>query len=321
MDLTNLTENNHLKSWKLYGGGVLGIVMLMSLSPIFIVDPSEMGNLRRLGSVVYNEPLQPGPHLKFPLIDTVDRLQVSLTTLHIPSFDVNTVDNQKITLDINFNFTIPKNKVNHLLYEVGKTGDFDIETSIVPIVRDRVGRVFNKQNTTNISQNREIIQQEVTELVFAAMREQFGIEPHSLQFAGIIYSPTFVQSNENAVKAKNDAVAEQNKQIVETAKAQQKVIAAKGEADAAIEAAQGAARSVEIASQAEKTRKTLEGEGQAARLKAEMAMFNNDSKQYIAFMEAQAKLKWNGQLPQIVSGENGGNIMPILSMPNSANGK
>jgi regulator of protease activity HflC (stomatin/prohibitin superfamily) len=289
----------------------------MLLSNFFyIVDPSEMANIRRMGNVVYKNPLGSGPHFKIPLIDTVDIVQVSLTTLHIPPFDVNTVDNQKITLDMNFNFTVPRNKVNHLLYEVGKTGNVDIADSIIPVVKDRAGRVFNKQNTTAISQNRELIQDQVTREVFNAMESLFGLQPHSLQIAQIIYSPTFVESNENAVKAKNEAVAEQNKQVVETAKAQQKVITAKGLADSAIESATGAAKSAVIRAEADKTKQILDGEGQASRLKLEISAFNNNPELYIRYLQAKAQLQWNGQTPQVMTGSNA-NPAVIIPMPNS----
>lgn len=308
--VSTVPKGNFLK----YAGyGIAAFIVLSST--IYVVDPSEMANIRRMGDVVYKEPVGAGPHLKIPFIDTVDIVQVSLTTLHIPPFDVNTVDNQKITLDMNFNFTVPRNKVNHLLYEVGKTGNVDIADSIIPVVRDRAGRVFNKQNTTIISQNREAIQEQVTHAVFTAMSEQFGLQPHSLQIAQIIYSPTFVQSNENAVRAKNDAVAEQNKQVVETAKAQQKVIAAKGLADSAIESATGAAKSAVIRAEADKTKQILDGEGQAARLKLEISAFNNSPELYIRYLQARAQLQWNGQSPQVVGGTGSQQaiVVPVTS--------
>jgi regulator of protease activity HflC (stomatin/prohibitin superfamily) len=305
---------NSKSGWLKMAGYALAVLIVVS-SSVYVVDPSEMANMRRMGNPVYNQPLGAGPHLKIPFIDTVDIVQVSLTTLHIPPFDVNTVDNQKITLDMNFNYTVPRNKVNHLLYEVGKTGNVDIADSIIPVVRDRAGRVFNRQNTTIISQNRESIQEQVTRAVFTAMSEQFGLQPHSLQIAQIIYSPTFVQSNENAVRAKNDAVAEQNKQVVETAKAQQKVIAAKGLADSAIESATGAAKSAVIRAEADKTKQILDGEGQAARLKLEISAFNNSPDLYIRYLQARAQLQWNGQSPQVVGGAGSQQaiIVPVSS--------
>ena len=86
---------------KYIGYGIAAVIVLSS--SIYVVDPSEMANVRWMGRDVYTTPVGAGAHLKIPLIDTVDIVQVSLTTLHIPAFDVNTVDNQKITLEINFN--------------------------------------------------------------------------------------------------------------------------------------------------------------------------------------------------------------------------
>ncbi|TAL32392.1 MAG: prohibitin family protein [Alphaproteobacteria bacterium] len=296
------------------GGLTLAFLAAAGLGSFYTVDPSERANLRRLGNIAYSEPVGAGTHLKFPFIDKVDKIQVSLTTLHIPAFDVNTIDNQKITLEINFNYTVPMGKVNHLLYEVGKSGHMDLDESIIPVAKDRAARVFAQQNTTTVSQNREAIQAKVEKDVADAVRDLFGIEPHSLQIASIGYSKAFIESNENAVKAKNDAVAEQNKQVVETAKAQQKVIAAKGEADAEIERATGSARAAVIAAEADKQKQVLDGEGQGARLKAEIAALGSPEN-YIRYMDTKAKNLWDGKAPYVQSGPGGSSPTVVVPIP------
>jgi regulator of protease activity HflC (stomatin/prohibitin superfamily) len=293
------------------GGLTLVFLGAAAMGSFYTVDPSEKANVRRLGNVEYSEPVGAGTHFKMPFIDQVDKIQVSLRTLHVPAFDVNTIDNQKITLEINFNYTVPTSKVNHLLYEVGRSGHTDLDESILPVAKDRAARVFAKQNTTTVSQNREQIQAEVTKEVSDAVKDLFGIEPHSLQIASIQYSKAFIESNENAVKAKNDAIAEQNKQVVATAIAQQKVIAAKGEADAAIESATGAAKSAVIAAEADKQKQVLDGEGQGARLKAEIASLGGPEN-YIKYLEAKAKNNWDGKAPTVMGGTSGG---PTVVVP------
>ncbi|MEZ0225415.1 MAG: SPFH domain-containing protein [Alphaproteobacteria bacterium] len=292
------------------GGLTVAFLAVAGFGSFYTVEPSEKANIRRLGNVTYTEPVGSGTHLKFPFIDKVDKIQVSLTTLHIPAFDVNTIDNQKISLEINFNYTVPTAKVNHLLYAVGKSGRMELDESIIPVAKDRAARVFAQQNTTTVSQNREAIQAKVEKDVADAVRDLFGIEPHSLQIASIGYSKAFIESNENAVKAKNDAVAEQNKQVVETAKAQQKVIAAKGEADSEIERATGSARAAVIAAEADKQKQVLDGEGQGARLKAEIAALGG-SDAYIRYLEAKAKNLWDGKAP-LVSGSGGGSTPTVV---------
>jgi regulator of protease activity HflC (stomatin/prohibitin superfamily) len=261
--------------------------------------------------------------MKLPFIDKVDRAQLSLRTLTIPTFSVNTIDNQKIDLDINFNYRLPVDKVNYLLYQVGQVDDAndDIDEIIIPVAMDRAARVFAQQNTTKISMDREAIQAEVTDEVFKAVRELFGLEPQSLQIAKIGYSDTFVQSNERAVANKNAAIAEENKKDVETAKANQIKIEAAGQADSQINAAKGEAQSIRLRAEAEKKSLDLEAEGEANRLRAEIAPFG-DADTYLKYMEEQVKLKWNGKRPQVEVHGNGANagggatvVVPVPGLP------
>lgn len=302
---------------KLVAGGLTVVFLAAAgFGSFYSVDQSEKANLRRFGHPVYTQPVSSGLHMKIPFVDNVDKVQTTLTTLHIPEFKVNTVDNQQITLNLNFNYTVPVGDVNHILYEVGKAGAADIKESIIPVVQDRASRVFNKQNTTTISMNRDQIQAEVTSSVFQAVKDLFGIEPHSLQFAQIGYSPAFIESNENAVKAKNEAVAEENKVAVETAKAQQAVTSAKGQADAAIEAARGQSQSLLLNAQANEKKAELDGQGAQARLKSEMSAFGGDAKLYIEYLKATAQNKWNGQAPQVMAGNGGATVVvPLPSAP------
>ena len=283
-------------------GGLAALFAVYAATDCFYkVEPNEVANIRRLDKVLYSTPIKSGTHFKLPFIDQVDKAQLSLRTLKIPTFSVNTVDNQKIDLEINFNYKLPISNVNHLLYEVGQVESAendDIDDSIIPVAMDRAGRVFAKQNTTNISMDRENIQAEVTAEVFKAVRELFGIEPQSLQIAKIGYSDSFVRSNDIAVSTKNAAVAEENKKDVVTAVAQQFVIEATGKADAKIKAASGQAESIRLRAAAEKESLTLEAQGLADRLRAEIKPFGTPDA-YIKYLEKQAALKWDGQRPQV----------------------
>ena len=254
-----------------------------------------------------------------PLIDTVDRIRVSLTTLHIPQFDVTTVDNQKVTIDENFNYTIPEDKVYHIMYEIGRAGNVDLESQVVPVVKDRTARILAGQNMVTINANRPAIQADIEKYVFQSVEELFGIQPHSLQIQGIIPSASFMASNEAAVKAKNDAVAAENTKRIRQFEADQIVIKAKGEADSAIEAARGRSQSVLLEAQAHKTRQVLEGEGLEARLAAEIKPFGSPDK-YIEYLKARAALNWNGQQPQIVAGSGSSTnlVIPVTGVGGGA---
>ena len=279
---------------------------------IYVVQPSDMANVRRLGNMLYQEPVGEGPHFRIPFLDTVDTLQVDLRTLHIPPFKVNTVDNQQITLEMNFNYTVPKESVNRLLYQVGKAGGGEVDANIIRVAMDRAARAFAVQNTTQISAKREDIQREVTTRVFEAVTEQFGIEPHSLQFAQIALSEAFIQSNEAAVLAKNEALLEQNRERIKSAQAAQAVILSEGNAKVAIENARGESESAIILAEANRYKAEQDGKGQAGLTTAGINVFG-DVDTYNRYLEAKAKLRWDGVLPQ-VSVQGGGATVVVPSL-------
>ena len=311
------------KGTKLGAGALVAVFGIMAVSQsYFTVQPSEVANVRRFNSVLHAQPLERGTYFKLPFgIDKVDRAQISLRTLHINPFIVNTIDNQQITLDINFNYVLPKNQVNHVLYEVGSVEDShndDIDDSIIPVAMDRAARVFAQQNTTNISLDREKIQAKVEADVSKAVEELFGIEPRSLQFAAVTYSDAFVASNNLAVTNKNLALAELNKKKVEEAKAGQVLAEAKGVADSAIATAKGNKASIILKATADAQARALEGEGQAERLRKEIAPFKTPQA-YITYLQRKAELQWNGQRPQVeVAGGadgKGGQTAVVIPVP------
>jgi len=294
------------------------VLFFLAYGSWYVITPTDRGNVRRLGVVQYQKPVEPGLHFKLPLIDHVDELQVSLTTLRIPPFDVTTVDNQKVTLEMNFNYTTPENKVNHILYEIGRAGNTDIEDQVLAVAKDRAARIFAGQNMVSVNANRTEIQESIEKSISDSVRDLFGIEPHSLQIVGITPSAAFMESNERAVKAKNDAVAAENTKRTRQFEADQIVISAKGQADSAIEAARGRAESVRLEAEAAKTRLTLEGEGTEANLTSQIKPFGSPDK-YIQYMQAKAALNWDGRTPQIVSGGSGGPNL-VIPMPAGAYG-
>ena len=165
--------------------GIVAIILLFG--SFFTVDQTELANVRRFGVVLYpkDSPLLPGFHLKLPLIDTVDKMVVTLQTLHIPPFQVLTVDNQQVTIEENFNYTIAPKDFYHVVYEVGRPGDIDINDQVIPVAHDRTARVLASQNMVTVNADREKIQAAVEASVTSSVEQLFGVTAHSLQIAGI----------------------------------------------------------------------------------------------------------------------------------------
>jgi regulator of protease activity HflC (stomatin/prohibitin superfamily) len=274
----------------------------------FIVQPTEMGGVRRLGTVRTAQPLTPGFYFKAPFIDQVDKLQVSIDTFRINDLRVYTIDNQSVTISVGVTYRIPSDAVFKLLYDVGRSGVFDIHRNIEQIIADRTLRLFAKRNTVKISEEREQIAGDVRIAVSQSVRELFGVDIFDLQIPAIKYSDTFVASVEAAVKAKNDAIAAENTVNRIRYEGEQKVVTAKAEAEAqiarstaqkqaAILAAEGEARSIELRSAAEALGIRVRGE----------ALKENE--RVIDLTLAQ---KWSGQPPQTILG--GAGAVPFFNI-------
>lgn len=330
--------------------GILGVGIAYNMVT-FDVAPNERAGVRRFGAVVSTEPVQPGRYFQVPFFTTVDELTVSLQTVHVKPFTVNTVDNQRVSLEINISYSVPDAAVFHLLYNVGRNISGDITANIEPIVRDRVSRVFANKNTNFISRDRDQIQDEVTAVVHDELSRMFRVQINSVQIASINFSDAFISSNENAVQEKNRAVAAENKVKTIGLEAQQRVAEAEGAAKTKIAQAEGANKSAILAAEAEAKRvelssnadararviqaraeaeatlaqaeadkkaRELRGSGEAAALTAIVGSMGG-AERYIQMLNAQANNRWKGEVPTtVLNGGDKGVTMPmIVPMPSA----
>lgn len=272
----------------------------------FVVQPSELAGLRRLGRVITAEPLAPGWYFKIPLVDTIDTLQVSINTFKLESLTVYTVDNQSVTISVSMTYRIPKRGVLKLLYEVGRSGAFDIDENIYPITSDRIMRVFAKTNTTKISEQRDTIGQEIKTLVTQSLNEMFAVEVIDLQISAIKYSQTFEASVEAAVKAKNEAIAAENTVRRVQYEGEQQIVAAKAAANVLLTQAEADKAAKVLAAEGEARAIILQGEARAQSLRLQAAALNGAT----ALVEFTKAERWSGQLPNTVLGE----ALPILNL-------
>ncbi|CAK0776492.1 PHB domain-containing protein [Azospirillaceae bacterium] len=291
----------------------------------FIVQPSEMAGLRRMGSLITKQPIGSGLHFKLPLLDAADTIQVSLDRSVIDDMDVYTADNQKITISIGLTERIPPNAVFRLLYDTGRTGSFDIKGNISQVAKDRALRVFARHNTQNISEKREEIAHLMTKEIGSAVKEYFGIDVIDVQIINLQYSKEFVESNEKAVKQKNIALAAQYEVQKIKAEAEQAVARSKGEAEAnrtkaegeaaaRIARAKGDADSRLLAAAAEAKAADLVNEATARGLHLKgQAYAQFPALVTIAAIE-QLFSRWQGQVPSTMIGGVSGNLPTLLNL-------
>ena len=137
-------------------GALAALIVVAALfGSVYVVQPTEMAGVRRLGVVTSAAPIGPGLHAKAPFIDGVDRLQISLTTFQVNDLGVYTIDNQPVRIGVGVSYRVPPEAVFKLLYGVGASGNVDIDANLRPIIADRALRVFARRNTISISAERE----------------------------------------------------------------------------------------------------------------------------------------------------------------------
>jgi regulator of protease activity HflC (stomatin/prohibitin superfamily) len=161
---------------------------LLALSPPwFIVQPSEMAGVRRLGQVVTSSPLAPGYYFKVPWLDINDNLQVSLTAFQVNDLPIFTVDQQWINVSVGISFTVPKDAVFKLLYQVGRSGDFDIDQNIRPVISESVMLVFSRYPAEKLTAERAEIVKELEIALSTSLQRVFGLNIQDVQITKILY--------------------------------------------------------------------------------------------------------------------------------------
>jgi regulator of protease activity HflC (stomatin/prohibitin superfamily) len=290
-------------SFRLLGLALLVLaIWILASDSFYVVGPNEMAGVRRLGTVITDQPVPSGPHLKIPLLDRVDKLSVSINHFQLEDFEVHTVDNQPVTVSLGITYRIPPDAVMRVLYKVGRPGNIDIDSNIRPIIADRAQKVFARRNTISISDERQLIGAEIEASVSEQLRQLFGLEIIDTQISKISYASSFVDSINNAMKAKNDALAAENKVAQFRAEGEQKVVTAKAEAEAQVARAEAAKQSVILAAEGESEAITLKGNAQAEAIRENPRLIDLTIAEH-----------WSGAVPDTVMG-GGATVAPFFEL-------
>jgi regulator of protease activity HflC (stomatin/prohibitin superfamily) len=294
-----MSSKDEVNVVKLGAIGLGALLLVISFfSCWFIIPPNDVGFTRWLGgTVMESTPLEPGFHLKVPFMETVDRLQITQSMYTLPTMFVYTNDNQEVGINVSVIYDIPKADAYHMMYDIGRAGAIDIDTTVLPVVRNDTQAVFARYNTLDISDKRAEIAQAMEASVSADLLRLFGIHVINVQLTGIQYSPEFNRAVEAAMSAKAAATQAENEVLQRQYQAQQMVETAKGNAEKAVILADANAKA-RIAN--------AQGEAKAISLVSD-ALRQNPT--YIRWYEAS---KWDGTLPKYVAGK-GVAALPVIN--------
>lgn len=205
--------------------GVAVIVGAAVFSSVKVVDTGYRGIKTRFGKVV-GESLPEGFYIYNPITTTIHEMdtKVHKYTLKMATY---TKDVQQADLLISVNTSLDPSKVHLLFQEVGVTyADKVIAPQISKAVKDTIG----KWEADALVSNRE----KATEEIFNSLKESllpYHINTQNVVIENIDYSAQFERAIEEKQIATQDAIKARNRTKQVEEEANQKVLAAKAEAE------------------------------------------------------------------------------------------
>jgi modulator of FtsH protease HflC len=344
MSLTQSVINNSAftsaRRWIIHAaiGGAAALALLGG--SYFVVPQTDVAFVKRFGKVLDASagPLAPGLHFKAPFVDDADLIQITTDTFELPEKKAFTKDTQELTLRVGVTYRVPPAAAYHLLYEIGRAGNVDIHTNIILLSNEVVREVLSKHNITEIAgEQREAVIAETKSKLSEVLANILHIEIAAVQINSLDFSPQYKDAINQASLARTKTVAAQQDSERAKVEAQTRVTQAKADADAQAARAEGQARAQLAQAQAEAdgnlARARAEAEGNLLKAKADAEAMRlqgeaeaaatrarieaaGGTENYIRQVDAQAKLRWKGDVPQFMLGGAGGTsgapMMPVV---------
>ena len=266
--------------------GLLGLLLIFG-GCIASVPTGHTGVVTTFGSVE-DYTYEAGIHFKSPVQRVIcmdNRTQKSDLELTAFSSDI-----QEVSVRFSMNYQIAKENAQNIYKTIGTAY---YETVVAPRIQETVKTVFAKYTAENLISSRSVLSEQITQILSDRLAE-YNIVVVSTSVENIDFSDAFT----DAVEAKQ--VAEQNKLRAQTEQ-QQATLEAEAAAKRTIIAAEAEAEVTKI--EAEVAQYAGEKEAEKNKKLAESL-----TPELIEYYYTQ---RWNGELPEFVSGADSGTL-PIL---------
>lgn len=218
--------------------GIIALIAVFSLNPIYFVQSGTRVVIKRFGVVSQNV-VSEGMHLKIPFMDSIN--VVTIRPINIAeNTKAYTKDNQPIEIDYNVIFTYPINDITNTVIQYQ---GYPYESFAKVKIVDAVKAVAGKYTASEFVTKRESITSDIETLAKdSVINDQTG-KPAIILMDTPITNVDFDDQYENAIKAKQ--VAQQDAQ-----KAEYRLQQAKVDKQAQIAKAEGEAQALTIKAQA-----------------------------------------------------------------------
>lgn len=255
--------------------------LIIALNSFTIVPAGNTGVVMTLGKVSETS-YQEGFHLKAPFIQQVETLSNKIQVYETPASAVSK-DLQTVSSTIAVNYRLVSDKSPEMYKNVG----VDYQTVLItPVVQECMKSATAKYTAEELITERAAVGDEVKASLDSKLNS-YGIYIEKFNIVNFDFSAEF----NSAIEAKQ--VAEQN------------LLKTKTEQQQAIEIANAEAKKKVIAADAQAQATLTEAQAQAD---ANKLLEESLSEKVIAYEQIQ---KWNGVMPKVTSGENGGLLFNV----------
>ena len=268
------------------------IALILLLAGITVVPSGHTGVVVRMGKVT-GETLSDGTHLKMPFITTVIKMDNQIQKNEVETSAVSK-DLQTVTASVAVNYHLSTESSA----EVYKTMGLNyIDKILSPAIHEATKAVMAKYSAEELITQRGTVSIEIHDLLLSKV-STYGIYIDEFNIVNFDFSAEF----NAAIEAKQ--VAEQNKIKANTLK-EQRVI----EAEAA-----ASEKTIAANAEAEAIKAKAEAEAEAIKVKADAEAEANakiSASLNANVLENKAIEKWNGEYPEVMSGESASVIIGI----------
>ena len=225
-----------------FGLVVLALVLVVGiLTSGFVVQAGNVGILTTFGRV---EPgvLEPGIHIRVPFINHVHQIDVRVQPHAFQEIEAASFEQQMVKLTGTMNYHLDPTQANELFQKVG----LDFATKVIdPAFSDYIKEVVPRYRASEILNRRDEIRR-VTREKLAENLGRYGIVVDDVYISNIAFSTEYQQAIERKQTQQQNVGMEEQLLAQKEIQARQRVVEARGLAEAAVESARGEAESNRI---------------------------------------------------------------------------
>jgi prohibitin 2 len=280
---------------------IIGFIILVVVlaASIKIVEAGNRGVLLNFGAVDTSLSLNEGIHFVIPFRDNVIQMEVRTQKITENAASASR-DLQDVSTQVALNYHINPDTAQVLFKQIG----FDYANRVVsPAIQESVKQVTARFNAENLITNRETVKSEIENQIKQRLAS-YNIEVETISITEFQFSEQFRRAVEAKVEAEQRALQANNDLRRIEIEAQQAEARAVGEQQANVARADGLRQA-----------NVLQAQGEAEAIRIVDAQLR-ENPTYLEWLKTQ---RWNGVLPLVTGGADGG-ATPFIQIPTEQSG-